>query len=45
LETDHKVIDVTHQMGFAPQPNLDDVLEPKIECAFQGIVSTDFRRS
>src|ERR1700692_790491 len=31
LETDHKVIDVTHQMGFAPQPNLDDVLEPKVE--------------
>ena len=31
LETDHKVIDVTHQMGFAPQPNLDDALEPEVE--------------
>jgi hypothetical protein len=28
LETDHKVIDVAHQSGFAPQPNLDDALEP-----------------
>jgi len=31
LETDHKVIDVAHQMGFAPQPNLDDALEPEVE--------------
>src|SRR5580658_7582208 len=31
LETDHKVINVAHQTGFAPQPNLDDALEPKVE--------------
>src|SRR5258707_769794 len=31
LETDHKVIDVAHQSGFAPQPNLDDALEPEVE--------------
>src|ERR1700676_2653197 len=31
LETDHKVIDVAHQSGFAPQPTLDHPLEPKVE--------------
>jgi hypothetical protein len=31
LETDHKVIDVAHQMGFAPQPDLDDAFEPEVE--------------
>src|ERR1700704_2830614 len=31
LETDHKVIDVAHQSGFTPQPNLDDALEPEIK--------------
>jgi hypothetical protein len=28
LETDHKVVDVAHQVGFAPQPALDHALEP-----------------
>src|SRR5215472_9178927 len=31
LETDHKVVDVAHQLGFAPQPYLDDALEPQVE--------------
>src|SRR5262249_9722549 len=28
LETDHKVVDVAHQVGFPPQPAFDHALEP-----------------
>src|ERR1700675_545480 len=31
LETDHKVIDVAHQSGFAPQPALHYAFEPEVE--------------
>jgi len=33
LETDHKVINVAHQIGFAAQPPFHDPLEPKVEWA------------
>jgi hypothetical protein len=31
LETNHKVIDIAHQSGFAPQPALHNALEPEVE--------------
>src|SRR6516165_3731021 len=31
LEADHKVIDIAHQSGFAPQPALHHALEPEVE--------------
>ena len=31
LETYHKVIDIAHQSGFAPQPALHHPFEPKVE--------------
>src|ERR1700757_768217 len=31
LETDHKVIDIAHQPGFAPQPALHHAFEPEVE--------------
>src|SRR6267142_829602 len=31
LEADHKVVDVAHQSGFAPQPALHHALEPEVE--------------
>jgi hypothetical protein len=31
LETDHKVIDVAHQSGFAPQPALHHAFKPEVE--------------
>ena len=31
LEADHKVIDIAHQSGFAPQPPLDYAFEPEVE--------------
>jgi len=31
LEADHKVIDVAHQSGFAPQPLLRHAFEPEVE--------------
>src|ERR1700751_3223286 len=31
LEADHKVIDIAHQPGFAPQPALHHAFEPKVE--------------
>ena len=31
LETDHEVVDVAHQSGFAPQPDLHHALEPEVE--------------
>src|ERR1035437_2577842 len=35
LETDHKVIDIAHQIGFATQPAFDHALEPKIKHVVQ----------
>jgi hypothetical protein len=31
LETDHEVIDIAHQSGFAPQPALHHAFEPEVE--------------
>src|ERR1700730_7859562 len=31
LETDHKVIDIAHQSGFAPQPALYHAFKPEVE--------------
>ena len=31
LEADHKVIDIAHQPGFAPQPALHHAFEPEVE--------------
>src|SRR3974390_525773 len=31
LEADHKVVDIAHQSGFAPQPALHHTLEPEVE--------------
>src|SRR5262249_7213096 len=31
LETDHKVIDVAHQSGFASQPSLHHAFKPEVE--------------
>src|ERR1700740_959892 len=35
LETQHKVVDVSHQIGLAPQPGLDHTLKPQIEHVVQ----------
>ncbi len=35
LEAHHKVVDVSHQAGFAPQSRLDHPLEPQIEHMMQ----------
>src|SRR6185295_3342185 len=31
LEADHKVIDIAHQPGFAPQPALHHAFKPEVE--------------
>src|SRR6201997_417470 len=31
LEADHKVVDIAHQSGFAPQPALHHAFEPEVE--------------
>ena len=35
LEADHKVVDIAHQSGFAPQPALHHALEPEVEHRMQ----------
>jgi hypothetical protein len=35
LETQHKVVDVSQHVGFAPQTRLDHALEPQVERVVQ----------